>query len=276
MKELIAMKTDVVCIKCWKRFEGILKDLSDTLSDKFISCELYAELDHGRNNRTNLWKLDYITTMCLLCGDPTVCSKCELCKTVVCLKEKCAQLVFAPKIEKFRHILVCRKCVVDIEADFGENGDGPGFLSLSKDQKILLEQDPPPTCDSCSLRFSFFLQPFNCEKCGKFCCRRCCNLIEGENKCKRCVMDPNRARSVTKREVCDHCSMDLLEQDLVWLNMNKLHAKCLQGFKQKSRSNICSYCGKLVIGDEKMTYNNELIHNYCLAKFRKMKQEELI
>jgi hypothetical protein len=64
---------------------------------------------------------------------------------------------------------------------------------------------------------------------------------------------------------------------LVWVNMSKLHADCLQGFlKGSGNSKICACCGKVVIGDAKVMYNDEMIHSSCLPLFRKKKQQKLV
>jgi formylmethanofuran dehydrogenase subunit E len=101
--------------------------------------------------------------------------------------------------------------------------------------------------------------------------------MEGTNVCDSCRLDPDRkGMKKAGQEICDHCDEPIADSDLVWLNMIKLHAKCLQGFKAKSNTKMCASCGKVVIGDEKMIYNDETIHPSCLPSFRKAKQQSLM
>jgi len=203
-----------------------------------------------------------------------ICSRCSSCNELVCTNSLCARLMYVPRLSEGKYVLICSRCVRSVDFEVGENGEGEGFFSLSANQMEVLRENPKKQCNSCSLEFSFFLQPFACSKCQEICCRRCCNLtLLGTNECGECFRNPGRVPSKnTHALLCDCCGLAILEEELIWLNMNKLHTHCLKTFKTRN-AKICSLCEKAIIGDQSILLNEDILHDYCLPAYRKLRQQ---
>ena len=243
-------KSSASCKSCWP-----------ALGDFFLSkdeTEGRAEIIQG--DSFSLPPSEYVMGTCTVCRKKGVNLKCSGCLSFIC--SVCSGYVCVP-LKSNRHMqLLCLICLKVEKFSRQLFGDPPGFLSLTLDQEHQINSKVQ--CNSCSEVMDFFLQPYNCERCNKFSCRKCfAGMV-----CAKCSSGKN-FDNPDERLVCDECGVFVLEKDAVWMNENRFHPKCVALYR-KQNTKICAECGQMALFSQRTClFNGCLLHDSCLVSFKK-------
>ncbi len=191
---------------------------------------------------------------CTICRRRTgVCLCCEVCKAYICCS--CSGFVYCEQRSAHRLILLCSSCSRTEQPSHALFGEVPPFFHISQDQVDVIRREE--SCSVCDFRFSFFLQPYLCLDCARFCCRKCYR----SKRCQDC-----RAAKKTDAFLCDGCKAPC-KNDVVWVNERRFHGRCVAKYRMQE---VCAYCERIVIKTQGACFfNGVTVHNSCLIPYKK-------